>query len=91
LFWDVEFESLDSSRDADFVLPRVLEFGRLRDIRWLIDTYGVDRIHYFLREQGHPELSARTTAFWRSYFNASGESWASIPAWRRNSNAHWLG
>jgi hypothetical protein len=91
LFWDVDFGALDVERDSDFVLPRVLEFGRLQDVGWLIETYGFDRIRQFLRDQGHPELSARTVIFWRAYFDAKEESWASPPAWRRNSSAPWLG
>jgi hypothetical protein len=91
LFWDVDFEALDVSVDADFILPRILEFGRLKDIAWLVEAYGFDRIHQFLRDRGHPELSARTVAFWRCYFGAKEEPWASPPAWRRNSSAPWLG
>jgi hypothetical protein len=91
LFWDVDFDTLDVARDADFVLPRVLEHGRLSDIGWLIQTYGFERIHQFLRDRGHPELSARTLTFWRTYFDAKEEPWASPPAWRRNSSAPWLG
>jgi hypothetical protein len=91
LFWDVQFDALDVVRDSDFILPRILEFGRLRDVGWLVETYGFERIHQFLRDRGHPEVSARTVAFWRAYFDAREESWASPPAWRRNSSAPWLG
>jgi hypothetical protein len=85
LFWDVDFEQLESQRDVDFILPRVLEFGRLQDIDWLVREYGTERIHEFLRDRGHPELSPRTLAFWRSYFAAKAEQWTSPPAWRSNS------
>jgi hypothetical protein len=88
LFWDVDFEQLESSRDGEFILPRVLEFGRLQDINWLVQEYGAERIHEFLRDRGHPELSPRTLAFWRSYFAAKDEPWKSPPAWR-SSSAPW--
>jgi hypothetical protein len=89
LFWDVQFRALDASRDANFILPRVLEAGRLRDVAWLVRHYGLQRIHKFLREVGHTELSQRTVAFWRVLFNAKEEPWASPPAWRRSSGAPW--
>lgn len=90
LFWEVNFQALDAMRDADFILARVLEFGRMSDVRWAIRRYGMKRIHRFFREVGHPELSERTTAFWRAVFHAEEESWASPPAWRKNNSAPWI-
>jgi hypothetical protein len=31
-------------RDANYIIPRVLEKGRLEDVRWLIGAYGLPRI-----------------------------------------------
>lgn len=90
LFWEVDFDALETDRDADFVIPRVLEFGRLAEVRWAVGHYGLDRIHRFLREHGHPELSGRTLAFWRAVLKAEDETWASPSAWRRNSGAPWI-
>ena len=91
LFWNIDFDALDVERDADTILARVLERGRLVDVHWAIDTYGFDRIHRFFREVGHPELSERTIAFWRAVFDAEDESWPGPPAWRKNSSAPWPG
>jgi hypothetical protein len=89
LFWDVDFETVDAGEHADFVLARVLEFGRMAEVRWSIATYGVERIHRFLRDCGHPELSERTVAFWRAVLNAEEEEWAKPPPWRRSRIAPW--
>ncbi len=91
LFWESAFDKLDAERDWSYVLARVLELGRLEDVRWAFDTYGNERIHRFLREVGHPELSARTLAFWRAFFHAESESWASAPTWRMTNSALWPG
>jgi hypothetical protein len=77
LFWESAAERLDLETDADYVLARVLEFGRLEDVQWAWRTYGPERIHYFFRDVGHPELSPRTLAFWQAFFTAEQESWAS--------------
>jgi len=90
LFWEMDFESLDPERHADSILARVLERGRMAEVRWAIGYYGMSRIHRFFREVGHPELSDRTVAFWRAVFKAEDETWASPPAWRRNSSAPWI-
>jgi hypothetical protein len=90
LFWNVDFERLDLERHEAAIMARVLERGRLTDVQWLIRAYGLTRIHRFLRELGHPEVSARTIAFWRAVFEAGEEEWASPPDWRRSSSAPWI-
>lgn len=74
-------------RDADFVIPRVLEHGGLAEVRWLVEAVGEDRIHRFLREVGHPELSRPTLALWRAVLRAEEEVWAAPPPWRFRPNA----
>ncbi|MBI4617253.1 MAG: hypothetical protein HY720_26810 [Planctomycetes bacterium] len=91
LFWEVDFDRLDVRRDANFILARVLEFGRMREVRWLVATYGYDRIRRFLRDVGHPEISDRTTQFWRAVLRAGRERWAGPPAWPRGNASRWSG
>lgn len=90
LFWEMDFPKLDAERDADYVLARVLEHGRMEDVRWAIRRYGLERIHQFFREVGDPELSKRTLGFWRAVFNAEREKWASPPSWRRTNKRLWV-
>ena len=91
LFWEAQFDAIDLDRDADYVLARILEHGRLVDVQWLLKQYGSDRIRQFFREVGHPELSARTIAFWRALFGAEEETWQSPPSFRKSSAAPWVG
>jgi hypothetical protein len=89
LFWETTLARIDLERDAQFVMARVLEFGRLRDVRWLLKQYDLEAIHNFLATSGHPELSKKTIAFWRAFLHAEGETWRSPPAFRRDSSAYW--
>lgn len=91
LFWDVEPTRLDTKRDRDYILARVLEFGRLEDVKWLLMRYGLRGIHEFLRDRGSPEISPRTLAFWRVVLEAKEEPWASSPRSRASSAAPWHG
>ena len=90
LFWDLDAVELDSERHADTILARVLEHARMAEVRWLLEAYGIDRVHRFFREVGHPDVSRRTTEFWRVVLDAKDESWASPPAWRQSSSAPWI-
>lgn len=91
IFWDVDPDAIELERDANGVLARVLERGCLADVTWLIQTYGLDRIHGFFRDVWAPEVSARTRSFWRAFFEAENETWATPPAFRRNSSSLWNG
>jgi len=90
VFWDVDASALDTTRHADTIVPRVLEFGRLAEVRWLLDVYGDEGIHRFLRDVGHTELSDRTLRFWRLYLHAEDEAWADPSGWRRSSGGPWI-
>jgi hypothetical protein len=89
LFWDVDPAALDLEEHRRFVLARVLEKGRLVDIRWLIKRYGEAAIHEFFRSSGHPELSGRTLAFWRAFLGAQEEDWQGPASWRQSSVGPW--
>jgi hypothetical protein len=89
LFWDVAPSSVDLARHQRFVIARVLEKGRLADVRWLLLQYGEQSLLEFMRHSGHPELSPRTRAFWRAYFAAQDETWQSPPSWRQSSSVPW--
>lgn len=91
LFPEASGRRIEVERHAHSIIPRVLENGRLRDVHWLIETYGRRRIHHFLRDVGHTELTRRTLAFWRAVFRAKGETWADPRASRPISNAPWIG
>ena len=90
IFWDVDFETIDVQAHVDGIMARVLERGLLADVQWLIDVYGLDRIHAFFKDVGSPEIGHRTRRFWRLVFNAKEEPWAEPPAWRRNSSQPWI-
>jgi hypothetical protein len=90
IFWDLDFDRLDVEADVDSILPRVLEEGRLEDVRVLLARYGSERIHTFFREVAHPLISERTRAFWRALFDAENEPWATPPAFRTNNAAPWI-
>jgi hypothetical protein len=88
-FWDVDYDALDLETHADAILARVLEYGRLVDVRWALATYGPERIRAFFREVAHPLINDKTRTFWRAYFRAE-EPWVTPPAWRKSSAVPWL-
>jgi hypothetical protein len=90
LFWDVDFDAVDADIQADAVLARVLERGRLADVREVLSRYGPERVHAFFRDLAHPLVTERTRAFWRAFFQAENESWATPPSFRTSSAVPWI-
>jgi hypothetical protein len=43
-FWDVEFENVDKETSKKFVIKRVLDRGNVREVRYVVDTYGKEAI-----------------------------------------------
>jgi hypothetical protein len=91
IFWDVDFDALDPVAHADAILARVLERGRLEYVNVILDRYGEAAVHDFFRRTGGLDVSERTRAFWRAFFGAKNEPWATPPAWRLSSAAPWIG
>lgn len=89
LFPEHRASALDPERDHRVILSRVLEQGRLEDVRWCVLHYGLDQIHAFLRDEGHPELSPRTLALWRAALKAKDEVWTTPRRSRLRNVAPW--
>ena len=89
LFWDVDHEAIDLQRDRRYVLGRVLERGRLDDVRWVVSEYGLEAVRDFFRAGGHPEISAATRSLWQAFFR-EGDEWRDASSWRKTSAAPWI-
>lgn len=42
VFWDVDAARLDTVRSADYIVPRIPEFGGMAEVRWAIATYAME-------------------------------------------------
>ncbi len=51
LFWSCQFESLNPERHRRTIVKRVLNYGDLEDLRWLVDFYGKKRLAELLEEE----------------------------------------
>jgi hypothetical protein len=89
LFWDVDVDLVDLEEHAATVLGRVLENGRLCDVRLVLEIYGTRRILEFFRDGGHSLLSERTRSFWTAFFGVD-ETWPTRPDFRSPSVAPWI-
>lgn len=75
-FQEYDPQRLDTNQDADLIIQRTLEFGTWEEIRWLVVTYGIERIRTFVRLRGERMLSAVTFTYWRKLLG--------VRRWRRS-------
>lgn len=64
-FQEYDPHRLDQDDDADLIIQRTLEYGTWEEIRWLVGSYGMERIRDFVEIRGERMLSAVTFTFWR--------------------------
>lgn len=82
LFWDVAAEGVDAERHANFLIPRVMDRGRMEDVERTWAFYGEARIQEALLRA--PSLHRKTLCFFAAQFGVSRETFrASRP------QAHW--
>lgn len=90
LLWDLDADQVDFDECAAAVLGRVLEHGRLSDVRLVLDLYGAERVRDFFRKGDSPVISERTRTFWHAFFGGD-ETWPTRPDFPRRSGAPWIG
>ena len=65
-FWDTDSAQLDVDEYPDYVLERLLEYGDLPSVRWMLQRFPREAIIAILRTSRR--LSALSANFWALYF-----------------------
>lgn len=67
-FWDVEPNTIDLGRNAPYVIRRILEYGDIPALSWLLKHYRKPTVRAALKGR---DLSKRARTFWSCYFRHS--------------------
>ena len=67
LFWDVRKEELDSKLHRSFIIARILDFGDMDDVKWMLEAYSHDEIIEVVKNRRG--ISRKSAIFWSVYFN----------------------
>jgi len=43
-FWDGDFFSLNPQTHPEYIIERILEFGDVRDLKWMMKSYSIDAV-----------------------------------------------
>lgn len=69
IFWDLDAEKLNLKKNARQIIERVLEWGDLEQVHWVLKTYTKDQIIETVKNSR--QLSRKSANFWADYFNIS--------------------
>ena len=62
-FWDVSFKDLSLEKYPRFIAERILNYGDLESVRWLIDKVGMDFISSVVKTSRN--LDPKTLNYWQ--------------------------
>ena len=67
LFWDVDKERIDIKDQRSFIIRRIIDFGNMDDVKWMLNVYTSDEIIEVVKKSRG--LSRKSAYFWSAYFN----------------------
>ena len=65
MFWDVK--TVDITKNAPFIITRILNFGDIDDFAWAMRIYGQEKIKKNTMESR--AVNAKSLSFWCQYFH----------------------
>jgi len=76
-FWSYKFSSLDPLKHKKLIVLQLLNYGRLKEWRWLKNTYGEKEIKKIIKETPASEFNSRTLKLILLLFKAKKPKYAS--------------
>lgn len=87
-FWDIKAEELDIDRWDQYVIARVLQWGRAKDLRWLSKAYGKEKLIEVLKRSR--ELSVKNANYFAKVWGIpTMEVLCLQPEFRQQRSKHW--
>ena len=66
-FWEVDTNKLNLRNDADYIIGRLLQYGDVCGLKWLLNNVDVENIQEVIKKRRG--LSKRSVNFWQLFFN----------------------
>ncbi len=67
LFWDINTEKIDASKNVQIIVERILSYGNISEFRAMLNYYGQQKIIENVKKIGY--LDPKTLEFVISYFH----------------------
>lgn len=67
--WSYDLERLDIEKDKKLIITQVLNYGVLKDVKWLYSIYSEEDIKEVVKNPSRGRWFAKTLNFWLTVFN----------------------
>ncbi len=67
IFWEFDLKTLDMFKAKKLIIERVLEKGKLIQIKWLFKNYSLEEVYKVL--ESSMNISSKSLRFWISFLN----------------------
>ncbi|MEM3112478.1 MAG: hypothetical protein QXY90_05510 [Candidatus Anstonellales archaeon] len=71
LFWDVRKDELDLKLHRFFIIARIVDFGDMEDVKWMLKTYSKEEIVEVIKNRRG--ISRKSAIFWSVYLDIPRE------------------
>lgn len=84
----MDFKTLDFQKDADYIIRRILEYGDINAVKWLLKVFDKKLIkEIILKSRG---FSSRTANFWRLFFKLDKNKILCLKkSYQKTQKTHW--
>ena len=88
-FWDVDFNKLDFKKRPEYIILRILEYGDIKTLRWLLKNTNKKKIKEIIIK--YKGLSPKSLYFWTSFFNLEKNKILCLrKSYQKMQKSHWL-
>lgn len=85
LFWDTDFDRLRVPGHERYVIERVLEYGDVPEVRWMMQRFSQEQVIQVLRRSRG--LSLKSARFWSFILDVPSEEVRCLSASSRQQSA----
>ena len=75
-FWDTDKKSVDLRSHHAYIIRRIMDYGDLKDVRWMLATYSSEEIIGVLKKSRG--ISRKSGSFWGGHFGVPKEEIACL-------------
>lgn len=69
LFWDRDINKIDLKKNKEFIIERILKYGRPEQVLWLLEAYTEEAIVEVVKKSKN--IDKKTANYWAVHFRIS--------------------
>lgn len=88
LFWDVDLKDIDAKKNSSFIIGRILEYGDVNDVKWMLKNFKIARIKQVLFKK--KDLSPKSANYWALILRVPKSKILCLKtSYRKMRKSHW--